>query len=62
MKILKSNSWPEKWTNIGLEYTKRWTIAIFVGMFSKKSGFSQYFHEEIVIQDFVDFNGALRKY
>ena len=36
-KILKSSFWPEYFTNIGPEYTKRSGIATFRGMFPRKS-------------------------
>ena len=39
LKNLKSNFWPEKFTNIGPEYTKKCRIATFWGgggMFPKK--------------------------
>jgi hypothetical protein len=45
MKILKSNFWPEKYINMGPQYTKRCRIATFGGIF-------QYFHEKIMIYDF----------
>ena len=58
LTFFKSNFWPEKFTNIGLAYTKRCGIATWGGMFSKKSSFYQYFHEKIMILDFSDYNAA----
>ena len=36
LNILKSHSWPDKFTNTGLEYTKRCGMATFVGVFFLK--------------------------
>ena len=61
LKKLKLTFLAEKSTNIVLEYTKRCGIAIFFfggGMFSMKSSFCLYFHEEIMILDFWDYNWA----
>ena len=63
LKILKSNFWPAKFTNIGSEYTERCRIGTFGGwvgggMFPKKSWFCWYFYEIIMISDFWGYNGA----
>ena len=58
MKILKFHFWPEKLAKIGLEYTKMHNSNIWGGMFSKKSSICLYFHEEIMILDFLDYNEA----
>ena len=48
-----------KFSNTGLEYTKRCGITTFGGgMFSKKSWFCQPFCEKIKILDFWYYNGA----
>ena len=53
LKILKLTFWAENFTKIVLEYTKRCGIATFGGVcFLKKSSFSLYFHEKIMILDF----------
>ena len=44
LKILKSNFWPEKYINMGPQYTKRCRIATFGGVcFLKKSWFVNIF-------------------
>ena len=63
-KNFKSYFWPEQFYNIGPEYNKRCIIATFYfflggGMFPKKSWFSQYFNEIIMISGFWDYNGAI---
>ena len=44
LKILKSNFWPEKYVNMGPQYTKRLRIATFGGVcFLKKVDFVNVF-------------------
>ena len=56
-KKIKSHFWPEKYINMGLQYTKRCKIATFGGIFLRNVDFfSQYFHENINITNFWDYN------
>ena len=49
LKILKSHFWPEKYINMGRVHSipKDIELQHLGGILSKKSWFSQYFHEQI---------------
>ena len=60
LKILKSHCWPEKSTNIGIEYTKRCGIATFGGVcFLRKVDFVYIVYIVYIVSRpiLVDFSG-----